>query len=51
MSASGKVVYEETKVFSGFDPLVVNFTGLAPGRYYVTVSYNGKTYNKTIVKV
>ena len=51
VSASGKVVYEETKVFSGFDPLIVNFTGLAPGRYYVTISYNGKTYNKTIVKV
>lgn len=51
VSASGRVVYEETKVFSGFDPLVVNFTGLAPGRYYVTISYGGKTYQKTIVKV
>ncbi len=51
VSSSGKVVYEETKVFSGFDPLIVNFTGLAPGRYTVTISYNGKTYQKTIVKV
>lgn len=51
VSSTGKVVYEETKVFSGFNPLIVNFTGLAPGRYTVTISYNGKTYQKTIVKV
>ena len=51
VSASGKVVYEETKVFSAFDPLTVSLAGLAPGRYSVTISYGGKVYRKTIVKV
>ena len=51
VGSSGKVVYEETKVFSGFDPLTIDFSGLAPGRYSVTISYGGKTYRKTIVKV
>ena len=51
VSSTGKVVYEKTSVFSGFDPLVVNMTGLAPGRYGVTVKYNGKIFKKTIVKV
>jgi hypothetical protein len=26
-------------------------TGLAPGRYSVTIRYGGNTYHKTIVKV
>lgn len=51
VNSTGKVVYEETSVFSGFDPLIVNMTRLAPGRYSVTISYNGNTYHKTIVKV
>ena len=50
LSSSGKLVYESTSVFSGFDPLTVDVSGLAPGRYSLTVSYNGKTYNKNIVK-
>jgi subtilisin family serine protease len=51
VSSTGKVVYEKTLTVSGFNPLVVNMTGLAPGRYGVTVKYNGKTFKKTIVKV
>ena len=51
VNSTGKVVYEETSVFSGFDPLIVNMTRFAPGRYSVTISYNGNTYHKTIVKV
>ena len=51
VSSTGKVVYEKTSTFSGFDPLIINMTGLAPGRYGVTVKYNGKTYRKTIVKI
>ena len=50
LSSSGKLVYESTSVFSGFDPLTVDVSDLAPGRYSLTVSYNGKTYNKNIVK-
>lgn len=51
VSSSGKTVYERKESFSGFNPLVVNMSGLAPGRYGVSVSYNGKTYKKTVVKV
>ena len=51
MNSTGKTVYESTSIFSGFDPLVLDVAGLAPGRYYVTVRYGGKTYKKTIVKV
>ena len=51
VSSTGKVVYEKTSTFSGFDPLIINMTGLAPGRYGVTVKYNGNTYRKTIVKI
>ena len=51
MNSTGKVVYENTSVFSGFDPLVVNMTLLPPGRYALTVRYEGQTYNKTIVKI
>ena len=51
VSSSGKVVYEQTQVFSGFDPLVVDFSGLAPGRYSITIRYSGKTFHNNIVKV
>nr|MCR5518819.1 S8 family serine peptidase [Bacteroidales bacterium] len=51
VSSSGKVVYEATETFSGFDPFTINTSDFSPGRYSVTVEYNGKTYHKTIVKI
>jgi len=51
VSSSGKVVYESSSIFSGFDPLTVNTSDLSPGRYSVTIQYSGKTFHKTIVKV
>ena len=51
VNSTGKAVYEKTSVFSGFEPLIVNMTALAPGRYSVTIRYNGNTYHKTIVKI
>ena len=51
VNATGRVVFEQTSVFSGFNPLSIDVAGLAPGRYHVTISYNGKTFNKTVVKV
>ena len=50
VSSTGKVVYENTCTFSGFDPLKVDMSSLAPGRYSLTIRYGGNTYNKTIVK-
>ena len=51
VNSTGKTVYEKTSVFSGFNPLNIDTTGLAPGRYSVTIRYGGKTYKKNIVKV
>ena len=50
-TSSGKTVYEVTKTFSGFDPMNVNMSAMAPGRYGLVVTYNGKTYRKIIVKI
>lgn len=51
VNSTGRGVYETTQVFSGFNPLTIETAGLAPGRYSVTISYGGKTYTKTIVKI
>ena len=51
VNSTGKTVYEQTSVFSGFDPLTIDMSGLAPGRYSVTIRYGGNSYNKIIVKV
>lgn len=51
VSSSGKTIFEQTSVFSGFDPLEVEMSDVAPGRYSLTIRYNGITHNKTIVKV
>ena len=51
VNSTGKVVYETTQVFSGFNPLTIVTDGLAPGRYSVTISYSGKTFTKTFVKI
>ena len=50
-SSTGKVFYDETVTFSGFEPLVISMDLCAPGRYGLTVSYNGKTYKKIVVKI
>jgi len=50
-NASGKKVLEETATASGFDPMTLDLSKLAPGRYGLAVSYNGKTYYKQIVKI
>ena len=51
VSSTGKVVFDRTESFSGFDPLVVDMASLAPGRYGLTVEYGGKKYSKVIVKI
>ena len=50
ISSSGKTVYDKTSVFSGFDPLSIDVSALAPGRYTIFVSYNDETYCKNIIK-
>ena len=50
VSSTGKTVYEDNCFVSAFQPLAVDMSSLAPGRYNVTIKYNGKTYYKNIVK-
>lgn len=50
VSATGSVVYENTSVFSAFNPLEIDMSKCAPGRYTLEVTYNGSTTKKTIVK-
>lgn len=51
ISPTGAVVYETNSVFSAFEPLSVNVASLAPGVYKIYVSYEGKSSEKTIVKL
>lgn len=50
-SSTGRVIYDRTETFSGFEPLVINMGLCPPGRYGLTVSYDGKTYKKIVVKI
>lgn len=50
VSSTGTTVYDETKTFSAFDPLAIDVTKLAPGRYSLKVVNNGVTTTKDIVK-
>jgi len=50
-NASGKVMRETTQNCSGFSPMELDLSNLAPGRYGISVSYDGKTYNKQFVKI
>ena len=51
VGSTGKVVYEETLVFSGFDPLTIDTSSLAPGRYTLTVRYLSTSYTNSFVKI
>lgn len=51
VSSTGKVVYETTQNISAFEPASVDMTNCAPGVYNVTVSFAGKTYKRTIIKL
>ena len=50
VSATGQTVYDNTVSASAFSPASIDISGFAPGRYSVTVSYNGKEFKYTIIK-
>ena len=50
ISEAGAVIYDKKTNFSAFEPLEVDLSKAAPGKYSVYVSYSGKTAVKTIVK-
>ena len=49
-SQTGSEVYSAEGESSVFEPMSVNLAKLAPGRYKLSVSYNGKEHNKQIIK-
>ena len=49
-SQTGSEVYSAEGESSVFEPMTVNLAKLAPGRYKLSVLYNGKEHNKQIIK-
>ena len=50
-SAGGKVVYQETMKISAMEPAKIDMRSYVPGTYSVTVTFGGKKYTKTVVKL
>ena len=50
ISSTGAVLYEATTTFSAFNPLKIDMSKCAPGRYTLEVKYDGKTTTRTIIK-
>ena len=51
LSASGRTVYNKEIQGDPYSPAVINVSGLAPGRYTVSVSSSDKKIKQTIVKI
>ncbi len=49
-SSTGAEVLNITHDSSVFDPLIVDVTKLAPGRYKAEITFGGKSYEKQIIK-
>ena len=51
ISNLGRIIFEESVSISPFTPATVDMREMAAGIYTVQVTYDGKTYTKTIVKL
>ena len=49
--AAGREVHKSLSVVSAFEPLEVDMSGCAPGQYKVSVTVDGKVYEKIISKI
>ena len=50
-NSNGAVLVEKTETASAFDPIIIDMSAYAPGRYGVKVVSDGKTVTRTIVKL
>ena len=50
-TATGAVVFNTSASCDAFNPISIDMQSCAPGRYGVKVVSEGKTYNKTVVKL
>ena len=48
---TGKLMHESVSVVSGHSPARIDMSSYAPGSYAISVSFGGKKYNKTVVKL
>ena len=51
VSQTGKTVYDETSVVSGYDPARIDMTSCPPGVYSMTVTFGGKEYKQNVFKL
>ncbi|MBR4774806.1 MAG: S8 family serine peptidase [Bacteroidales bacterium] len=50
ISSTGQTVYENTIKAGAFDPYQIDLSACPPGRYTLSMEYNGKSEQKTIIK-
>lgn len=50
-NSAGQLLYEENLTVSGINPAQIDMRAYAPGIYYMYVTYGGKEYKETIVKI
>lgn len=50
-NSTGKVVFDKSGIATQTSPLKADLSKCAPGRYGVSVKFDGKTYKYTIVKI
>ena len=50
ISGTGQTVYENTVKAGAFDPYQIDLSACPPGRYTLSMEYNGKSEQKTIIK-
>lgn len=51
VSQTGKTVYDETSVVSGYDPARIDMTTCPPGVYSMRVTFGGTDYKQNVVKL
>ncbi|MFA6858896.1 MAG: T9SS type A sorting domain-containing protein, partial [Bacteroidales bacterium] len=50
-SSTGAVVYEGSSQCSAFNPMAIDLSALAPGRYRLEVDYDESTFIQKIIKI
>lgn len=48
---TGKLMHESVSTVSGHNPARIDMSSYAPGSYAISVSFGGKKYNQTVVKL
>lgn len=49
-NSNGVTVFDKTLTIGGFNPAIIDMRACAPGRYSLSLSYEGRKFEKTIIK-